>query len=136
MPLSGRSASWSGVELERAHGKPEVAQAILDQKLRALLRAEDAGDPHQPLQEVDRVREPNLDFAPQGCVRFHHGMRNRLSFSSARTGSFARREPSWRPTLGPYGTAGRADYFNLNVGARRETLPFSLRPSIENTEEA
>ena len=35
----------SRVGLERPHGKPEVTQAILDQSLRALLRAEDAGDP-------------------------------------------------------------------------------------------
>jgi hypothetical protein len=63
-------------------------------------------------------------------------MRNRPSFSSARTGSFARREPSPWPTLRPCGAAGAGGRINLNAGAERETLPFLLRPSIDITEEA
>ena len=31
---------------------------------------------------------------------------------------------------------GASGCFNLNAGAKRETLPLSLWPSIENTEEA
>ena len=40
-----------------------------------------------------------------------------------------------RPTLRLYGTAGVSGPSNLNEDAARETLPFSLRPSIDFTEE-
>ena len=133
MPRSpGRSASCPASGLERAHGKPELTQAILDETLRALLRAEDAGDPHEALQEVDRVREANLDCAPQGCVRFHEGMRNRL-LSSARTGrSLVENRHGANHKAVSQGASG---LLQLNACAKRETLPLSW-PSIENTEEA
>ncbi len=60
------------VRLERAHGESEVQQAILDQTLHVLLRAEHAGDPHESLEEVDRVGGAMLDGTPNRRVPFHH----------------------------------------------------------------
>jgi hypothetical protein len=40
-----------------------------------------------------------------------------------------------RPTLWLHGTAGVSGLSNLNEDAARETLPFSLWPSIDFTEE-
>ena len=109
---------------------------MLDEILRALLRAEDAGDPHEALQEVDRVREPYLDCAPQGCVRFHKGMRNRLPLMLGAHGVVRSSGAVTLANFTAVWSRGAGGRINLNPGAERETLPFSLWPSIENTEEA